>query len=70
MEQKTLLDRVVSRLNAGNYSVRELCQETGISVRWYYKFMAGEIKDPGIRRIQRISDYFSGIDAQTDEEAA
>lgn len=35
--------------------VTAICREIGVSTRWYYKFLDGQIKDPSIRRVQRLN---------------
>lgn len=45
-----------------------ICRAIKVTPRWYQKMVVGEIKDPSVRRIQRLHDFL--IEHQTDESAA
>jgi len=37
-------------------TVSEICKAAGIKSRWYHKFIAGEFKDPGVSKVQRLHE--------------
>lgn len=52
-----LLDTTLELARASNLPVTRICKATGVTPRWYYMFVRGEIKDPSVRRVQRLHDY-------------
>lgn len=52
-----LLDTTLELAKASDLPVPRICEATGVSLRWYYKLLSGELKDPSVRRIQRLHDY-------------
>lgn len=53
-----LLDQVLRELNACRGEWPRLCRELGLSYWWITKLAQGHIHDPGVRKIQRLHDYF------------
>jgi hypothetical protein len=47
----------LSRKFDGNVS--ELCRRLGLTPRWFFKFRNEEFKDVGVKRVQRLYDYFT-----------
>lgn len=35
-----------------------ICRDTGLDYQWLTKLAQGRIDDPGIKKIQRLHDYF------------
>lgn len=35
-------------------SVEEICRAARVGRRWYYRLLAGDFDDPGVRRVQRV----------------
>lgn len=54
-----LLDSVLTELRARRGDWPALCRETGLSYWWLIKFGQGRINEPGILKVQRLSDYFA-----------
>lgn len=52
----TLLDRTVDMAGKYGGSVTALAKSAGVTPRWIYMLLNGEIKDPGVNRIQRLHD--------------
>lgn len=40
-----------------NMPVTRICDECGVTTRWYYMVRSGEIETPGYQRLQRVHDY-------------
>lgn len=55
----TTLD--LAKAKAGDVNVKRMCDAVGVSTRWFNKFMAGQIPDPSVRRVQRLHDYLTGL---------
>lgn len=64
MSKKTLLEQTFSLLGKSKTPAAQICRELGFSQRWYYDLMSGDIKDPGVNRIQRLHDYLSQADSK------
>lgn len=56
-KNEPLLERTMRLINRADVSPAILCKCVGVSIRWYYKLMSGQIKDPSVNKIQRIHDY-------------
>lgn len=67
-----LLDETLALARTSDRSVAEICKAARVTDRWYYMFLAGEIKDPSVRRVQRVYDFLSAGDstARPEEERA
>lgn len=52
-----LLDTTLELARTTPLSVTSICRETGVKPRWYYMLLNGDIKDPSVRRVQRLHDY-------------
>lgn len=39
--------------------VTQICKDCDLTTRWYYLLKAGEIKNPGYQRLQRLHDYLA-----------
>jgi hypothetical protein len=52
-----LLDTTLEMARSTRLPVTGTCEATGVTPRWYYMFVRGEIKDPSVRRVQRLHDY-------------
>lgn len=66
-----LLDDTLALARATTIPVSRICRDTGLGTRWYHMLLAGEIRDPGVRRVQRLHDYLAKAttDNQTPEAA-
>lgn len=56
---ETLLEKTLSLARSADEPVTKICREAGITTRWYYLLLDGDIRDPGVRRIQRLHDYLA-----------
>lgn len=61
-----LLTLTLSELRSRRGSWPAICRDTGLDYDWMTKLAQGRISDPGIRKIQRLADYF----ATTERKAA
>ncbi|MCU7917093.1 MAG: hypothetical protein KZQ95_01890 [Candidatus Thiodiazotropha sp. (ex Epidulcina cf. delphinae)] len=57
MNEKSFLDQTKQLLMETDVPIKKICKDAGLSTRWYYRFISGDIKDPGVQRIQRLHDY-------------
>lgn len=46
--------------------VTRICDDCGLTTRWFYMVKSGEIADPGYQRLQRLYNYL----AEHSEKAA
>ena len=37
--------------------MRTICHDVGLSTEWYHKVLAGKIRDPGVRRVEKLHEY-------------
>jgi hypothetical protein len=63
-----LLDQTLELAGATDIPVTMICRAIGVTTRWYYKLLSGEIKDPSVRKVQKLHDYL--VDRLLDDEAA
>lgn len=64
-----LLDTTLDLVRDTPVPVGQVCKEIGVTPRWLQKLLAGEIKDPSVRRIQRLHDYLKDASEPVEEEA-
>lgn len=63
METTSLLDSTVHLLRErGRY--REVAQATGLGYDWINKLVQGQIRDPGVNKIERLHKYLTNDDNQ------
>ena len=51
-----LLEETLTLAKAPNRPIKAICDEAGLSTRWFYKLVNGDIPDPGINRIERLRE--------------
>ncbi len=56
---KTLLTETKNMLVSTDRTKREIADGAGVGKEWLNKFAQGQIKDPGINRVQAVHDYLS-----------
>lgn len=56
---KNLLDSTLDMARHTDVPVAEICRAVEVTPRWYYMLMAGDIRDPSVRKIQRLHDYLA-----------
>jgi hypothetical protein len=54
---KTLLEKTLDLARKSELSKTVICKNIKVTVRWYDMLLNGQIKDPGVNRIQRLYDY-------------
>lgn len=52
-----LLNKTLSLSEKTTATNAEIADHLGVTVRWYQKVIAGDINDPGVRKIQKLHDY-------------
>jgi hypothetical protein len=57
MKDESLLSETLALTKGTSIPVTKICNDLGLTTRWYYKLTSGQIKDPGVKRIQRLHDY-------------
>ena len=57
MDGGTLLTSVLASLQARKGQWRQIANATGLDYSWLTKLGQGKINDPGVRKIQILSDY-------------
>lgn len=58
--QIDLLARTLALLEQRKGEWAAICRETGLDYSWLSKLAQGRIRDPGVRRIQRLHDHLAG----------
>ena len=53
--KNTLLESTLELAVNYDGNVTNLCKEVGVTPRWFYKLIAGDIKNPGVLHIQRLN---------------
>jgi transcriptional regulator with XRE-family HTH domain len=54
---------VITRLTEWRYRRPEIARETGISLRTIEKIARQEVKNPGIKHMQTLHDFFQARDS-------
>lgn len=54
-----ILDRTVKLLQRCELPRTELAKNAQVGFEWLKKFEAGDIRDPSVRRVQRLHDFLS-----------
>ena len=52
----TFLDQTLELARRSRRPVTEICRDAGLQPRWYYLLLSGEIKDPGVHKVQSLHD--------------
>lgn len=53
-----LLTSTLTELSLRRGRWPSICRDTGLDYDWLTKLAQGRIADPGVRKIQRLADYF------------
>ncbi len=54
-----LMTETMDLAKSADLPVADICQAAAIKPRWYYRFLAGDFKDPGINKIMRLHKVLS-----------
>lgn len=68
MAENNLYDRTIALMREPPVQVAKACRDLGISERWWFRVVSGSIRDPGVKRMQKLHDYL--IEKETRTEAA
>ena len=63
---KNLLTNTIEELSRRRGQWPAICRSTGLDYHWLTKLAQGRINDPGIKKIQRLADFFNGQPAHGD----
>lgn len=55
--KNNLLDETIELARSTSVAPGVICTGIYVTTRWYQKLLSGEIKDPSVRRIQRLHDF-------------
>lgn len=59
MADSTLYARTMRLIEQTKFNEREMCAALGVTTRWLGYLKAGEIKDPGVHKVQAVHDYLA-----------
>lgn len=55
---KDIVQETRSLAKASKIKVSEICKAAQVKPRWYFKFISGQIKEPGAGKITRLYQLF------------
>lgn len=58
-----LLTTTLDLARKADKPVGEICRAANVTPRWYHMLLAGQIRDPSVRRIQRLHDFLAAHEA-------
>ena len=61
MKTPSILADTVRMLNECDLPMAKVQSDTGLSLRWLYMLARGELKDPGVTKIERLRDYLKSL---------
>ena len=61
-----LLEKTLDYARQTKCSVKDICSAIHVTERWYYKFLSGEIKNPGVKHVQNLHNLLA---AEAGDEA-
>lgn len=53
----TLLNKTLHLIRDTSIPMETIAISTGLTKRWLYEFKAGEYKDPGVTKVEKVFDY-------------
>ena len=57
MNKKPLHEETLALVKRNPISKAKTCRETGLGLRWYFKFINNEFEHPSVHRVQILHDY-------------
>lgn len=51
-----LYNRTIELAKTTQLSPKDICASLKVTERWFYKFISGEIKNPGVHNVQALHD--------------
>ena len=58
-KHETLLQRTIRLMQRTDININEICEELGVSRRWYNYLKVGQIADPSVNTIERLHELLS-----------
>lgn len=55
----TLVTETIRLAKKTDLPIREICKRAEVGERWFYKFINGEIQEPGANRVGRVHKVLS-----------
>jgi len=65
---ESTLDIVIRQLKETDKPLTEIAKAAEVGERWLYLLADGKIDDPGIKKVEKVFDYFFDNDDQTTNE--
>ena len=61
MAKLALIDKELTRLLQRDYQtgMHKLSRQTGVEKRWLFRMRAGEVTDPGVRKVQIVYEHIT-----------
>lgn len=53
---KDLYNQTIDLAKSTKLSPKDICASLKVTERWFYKFISGEIKNPGVHNVQQLHD--------------
>jgi hypothetical protein len=63
-----LYNRTIELAKSTTLSPKDICASLKVTERWFYKFMSGEIKNPGVHNVQSLHDLLSQNEPQSQKD--
>lgn len=64
----SLYEKTIQLMLDPPVQVARACRDLDLSERWWFRVVSGSIKDPGVKRMQRLHDYL--VERSSRDEAA
>lgn len=64
-----LYSKTIRLAKASGLSVADISRGTGLKVRWLNRLLAGDFKDPGVRKIERLCTFLEAAQQSSDKAA-
>ena len=65
---ESTLEIVIRHLKETDKPLTEVANAAGVGPRWLYLLAEGKIDDPGIKKVEKVLDYFNNLDEFTTNE--
>lgn len=69
MSELNLYERTIQLMLDPPVQVARACRDLQLSERWWFRVVSGSIKDPGVKRMQRLHDYLTEKSRQNEAAA-
>lgn len=58
-----LLIKTIKLANQPGIDIEDVCKKAKVSRRWFFMLKKGELKDPGVSKVERINKVLSEVRA-------